>query len=112
MFSKSYSKKPKLSKAARSKKSSRCKDNFVQMMELRKKILILRDIVDLPPLERSASINEVSFLEFLSFLILFSSCLMAKASRTMHLLLWMFLVFVWFVKDCFFSIMCLKYLDL
>lgn len=59
VFSKSYSKKPKLSKAARSKKSSRCKDNFVQMMELRKKILILRDIVDLPPLERSASINEL-----------------------------------------------------
>lgn len=62
VFSKTYSKKPKLSKGARSKKSSRCKDNFVQMMELRKKILILRDIIDLPSLERSASINEVTFL--------------------------------------------------
>ncbi|KAA0056961.1 hydroxyproline-rich glycoprotein [Cucumis melo var. makuwa] len=59
VFSKTYSKKPKLSKGARSKKSSRCKDNFVQMMELRKKILILRDIIDLPSLERSASINEL-----------------------------------------------------
>ncbi|XP_038895362.1 uncharacterized protein At4g04980-like isoform X2 [Benincasa hispida] len=59
VFSKSYTKKPKPSKAARSKKSSRCKDNFVQMMELRKKIVILRDIIDLPPLERSASINEL-----------------------------------------------------
>uniref|UniRef100_A0A0A0LSA3 Hydroxyproline-rich glycoprotein family protein n=1 Tax=Cucumis sativus TaxID=3659 RepID=A0A0A0LSA3_CUCSA len=59
VFSKTYSKKLKLSKGARSKKSSGCKDNFVQMMELRKKILILRDIIDLPSLERSASINEL-----------------------------------------------------
>ncbi|KAG6573250.1 hypothetical protein SDJN03_27137, partial [Cucurbita argyrosperma subsp. sororia] len=58
-LSKKYSKKSKLSKVVRRKKSSRCKDNFVQVMELRKKILVLRDIIDLPSLEASASINEL-----------------------------------------------------
>lgn len=44
------------------------------MMELRKKILILRDIIDLPPLEGAASINEVfmkSVDEFFSKLNVF-----------------------------------------
>jgi hypothetical protein len=33
--------------------------NFILMMELRKKIITFRDIIDLPPFDASLSINEV-----------------------------------------------------
>lgn len=36
--------------------------NLILAMELRNKILSFRDILDLPPCDGSASINEVSFL--------------------------------------------------
>jgi hypothetical protein len=36
--------------------------NFILMMELRKKIITFRDIIDLPPFDGSLSINEVSII--------------------------------------------------
>lgn len=38
---------------------------LILLMELRKKIMTFRDILDLPPCDGSASINEVSFPNFL-----------------------------------------------
>ena len=73
VFPKTYSNKSKLSRLAKSRKSSKRKDNFSQVMELRRKILILRDIIDLPPLQLSSSINEVSFSSFFFNSNLFSS---------------------------------------
>ncbi|KAG6584008.1 hypothetical protein SDJN02_18593, partial [Cucurbita argyrosperma subsp. argyrosperma] len=59
VFPKTYTNKSKLSRLAKGRKSSKRKDNFSQVMELRRKILILRDIIDLPPLQLSSSINEL-----------------------------------------------------
>lgn len=41
--------------------------NWILDMELRKKILSFRDILDLPPCDASASIDKVSFPTFRSF---------------------------------------------
>ncbi|CAK7350649.1 unnamed protein product [Dovyalis caffra] len=35
--------------------------NFILMMELRKKIITFRDIIDLPPFDGSLSINELDY---------------------------------------------------
>lgn len=52
---KKESEEPKMERS-RSRGSS---GNFILMMELRKKIITFRDIVDLPPFDGSLSINEV-----------------------------------------------------
>ncbi|KAJ6292503.1 hypothetical protein OIU78_024640 [Salix suchowensis] len=36
--------------------------NFILMMELRKKIITFRDIIDLPPFDGSLNLNEVSHI--------------------------------------------------
>lgn len=66
--------------------------NFILMMELRKKILTFRDIIDLPPCDGSASINEV-FLLFMLFLELTTKSISSYLSlsflcifRVVHLL--------------------------
>lgn len=38
--------------------------NFILIMELRKKIMTFRDLIDLPPCDGSASIDEVVFFFF------------------------------------------------
>ncbi|XP_038690441.1 uncharacterized protein At4g04980 [Tripterygium wilfordii] len=61
-------------------------DNLVMIMELRKKILTFRDIIDLPPCEASAPINELmmgTMMELLKLYPEFISCTqLSKISGT------------------------------
>lgn len=41
--------------------------NLILLMELRKKIMTFRDIIDLPPCDGSASINEVYIYIYISY---------------------------------------------
>lgn len=59
-FHKSFSKKKiKIIGSQPLDSSFRCRGKLNKMVELRKKILSFRDIIDLPPSDGSASIDEV-----------------------------------------------------
>ncbi|GAV74431.1 hypothetical protein CFOL_v3_17911, partial [Cephalotus follicularis] len=52
-------KRQKLVKGSRMDSSCGWTGNFISMVELRKKIMVFRDIIDLPPCDGSASVNEL-----------------------------------------------------